>query len=75
MPLQDADIILLERFLDYYSGLICIVVLLELPIVDELELLHRLHNIFLKDLDVILLLKFFWILTGFPCALLREAAP
>ena len=52
MPLQDADIILLERFLDYFSGMFRIVVLLELPIVVELEFFCRFLRVFIKDLDI-----------------------
>ena len=41
MPLQDADVILPERFLDYFSGMFWIVVFLELPVVAGLELPYR----------------------------------
>ena len=55
MPLQDADINLLERFLNYFSGMFWIFVLLELPIVAELEFLCRFLQVSISDLDVILL--------------------
>ena len=38
MPLHDPDNIILERFLDYFRGMVWIVVMLELPIVVMLEL-------------------------------------
>ena len=60
MPLQDADIIL-ERFLDYFSGMFWIVVFLELPVVAELELLCRFLQVFIQDLDAFLIFKSSWI--------------
>ena len=66
MTLQNADIILLERFEDYFSGTFWIVVLLELPIVAKLELLCRFLQGFVKDLDAILLSHDFRIMMGFP---------
>ena len=74
MPLQDADIILLERLLDYFSGMFWIAALLELPIVTELELLCRFLEVFIKDLDVILLSHDFLDPDGVLCALIREAS-
>ena len=50
MPLQDAGIILLERFLDCFSGMVWIVVMLELPIVAMLEILCRFPDVFIKNL-------------------------
>ena len=55
MPVQDADITLLERFLDYLSSMFWIVVMLELPIVAKLELLCRFLDVLIKNLDVTLL--------------------
>ena len=74
MSLQDADIILFEIFLDYFSGMFWIVVLLGLPIVAEQELLRRFIQVFIRDLDVILLSDDFFNPDGVPCALLRESS-
>ena len=65
MALQDANIILIERFLDYCSGMFWIVVMLELPIVAKLELLWSFLHVFIKDLDIFLLSHDSWIHTGF----------
>ena len=70
MPLQDADIILLKRFLGYFSGMFWIVVFLELPVVAELKLFCSFLQVFFKDLDVFLLSQDFW----FP-VLLEEKHP
>ena len=75
MVLQDDDIILLKRFLDYFSSTFWIVVLLELPTVAELELLCRFRKVFIKNLDIILLSHDFLDPDGIPCALIREASP
>ena len=75
MPLQDADTIFLERFFDYFSGTFWIVVLLELPIVAELENLCRFLQVFMKDLDVLLLSHDFLNTDGVPCVLVTEASP
>ena len=75
MPLQHADNILFERFLDYLNGMFWIVVLLELPIVAELELLCRLLQVFFKDEDVVLLSQNFLDPDGVPCALGIETFP
>ena len=74
MPLQDA-IILLERFLDYISGMIWIVVMLEIPIVAMLELLCRFLDVFIKNLDVILLSRDFLDPDGVLCAPERGVFP
>ena len=73
MPLQHADIILLKRFLTF-SGMFWIAVLLELPMIAELELLCRFLQVCIKDLDVILLSHVFLNPDGLPCATAREAA-
>ena len=75
MPLQDAAIILLERFLDYFSGMIWIVVMQELPIVAQLELLCRFLHVFMKNLNVILLSHDFLDPDGVLCAPETEAFP
>ena len=75
MPLQGTDINLLERFLDYFSGMFWIVVLLELPTAAELEFLCRFLQFFIKDLDVILLSHDFLDPDRVPCALVRESSP
>ena len=69
MPLPDADIILLESFLDYLSSMVWIIVLLEFPIVAMLELLCRFLHVFIKNLDVILFSHDFLGPDGFLCAL------
>ena len=66
MPLQDAGIILLERFLDYLSGMFWIFIFLELPVVAELELLCRFLQVFIEDLDVFLLSQEFLHPAGLP---------
>ena len=73
LPLQDADIILLERFFDNFSGMFWMVVFLELPVVTEVELLYRFLQVFIEDLDVFLLSQEFFDPDGAPCALGREA--
>ena len=75
MPLHDTDIIFLERFLDHFSGMFWIVVLLELPIVAELEFLCRYLQVFIENLDVILRPHDFLDPDGVPCALAKEASP
>ena len=52
-----------------------IVALLELPIVAELELLCRFLQVFIKNLDVILLLHELLDPDGVHCALVRESSP
>ena len=49
MRLQDADIILLERFLVYFGGTVWIVAMLELPIAAQLELLCRFIHVFSQE--------------------------
>ena len=73
MRLQDTDIILLERFLAYFSSMVWIVVMLELPIVAQLELLCRFLHVVIKNLDVILLSHDFLDPGGVLCAPEREA--
>ena len=68
VPLQDPDIILLERFLDYFSGMVWIAAMLELLIVAMLELLCRFLHVFIKNLDVILLSHEFLDPDGLFCA-------
>ena len=75
MLLQDADIILLESFLDYFSGMVWVVVMLELPMVAMLELLCRFLHVFIKNLDVILLSHDFLDPDGVLCAPEGEAFP
>ena len=75
MPLQDADVILLDRFFDYFSGTFGIIAMLELPIVAELELLSRFLPVSAKIWMQFSFLMIFGILTGFPRALVREASP
>ena len=60
--------------MDYFSGMFWIVALLELPIVAELELLCRFLQVFIKDLDVILLSHDFLDPDGVSCALVRETS-
>ena len=74
-PLQDADIILLERLVDYFSGMFWIAVFLELPVVAELELFCRFIQVVIEDWDVFLLSQEFLDPDGAPCALGREAPP
>ena len=75
MPVQNVDIILLERSLDYLSGMFWIVVMLGLPIVAKLELLCRFLHVSIKDLDVIILSHDFLDPDGVLCALESKVFP
>ena len=75
MSFQDADIILLERFLDYFSGMALIVVMLELPIIAKLELLRGFIHAYIMNLDVILLSHDFLDPNGVLCVPEREVFP
>ena len=81
MTLQDADTILLEPFLNYFSSMFWIVVMLELPVVAKLEILCRFLQVFIKDLDEFIPSHDFLNPEGIPeimrkesCALGREAS-
>ena len=75
MPHQEANIILLEQFSDYFSGVFWKVVLLELPLVVELELLCGFLQVFIKDLYVKhSLSQAFLYPDTITCALGREAS-
>ena len=75
MPLQNADIFIAERFLDYFSGTFWIVVFLELPVAAELEPLCRFFQVFIENLDVFIISQQFLDPDMAPCALGREAPP
>ena len=68
MPPQDADIILIERFLNYFSGMFGIADMLKLPIVAKLEVFCRFIHVFIQDLDVILLSRYSLDPDGVICA-------